>query len=461
VETQAETPAGAAGTGDAASAPVPGRDAAPESERPEPAAETVLDPDEPAESKLVLPGGPTVAIAAESAAAAGAGLFHAGGWSAVAAGAVVAGGAGVAVIARRRRGSSWKRTRSTSTSASPGRAGSSGTPRRSTGSWSSPGSRRSPGRAGSAMPKGAGGRGRGSGSMPGTGRRGTGAGTRGGRGSGTGGGARGRAPGSARRAAALGATGAGAARRAAKAASAGGGRAFDRAANGTGRRRAAAAAANRALRNGATPKQAAKAARQAARKYKAKQGRMTRMRRAGGRWLAARLLEWMAGVNGGLRELVDLRPGKTTKGDAAPQRRINTTVNRPANPEAETGYGGKTMAGGGTPPFVTAAEELADALRRYQPPPGPGGMVQLYYDVGMLPDMLEQIARGFGQMADRARDEWPLHNAISELIGELAKVQAHMATVSAEIKPAIAKLHEADLERHRTPRPGEPMWNVS
>lgn len=115
---------------------------------------------------------------------------------------------------------------------------------------------------------------------------------------------------------------------------------------------------------------------------------------------------------------------------------------------------------GGAPQFVTAAEDLADALRRYEPPPGNGGMIQMFHDVGMLPDALELVARGFATMADRCRDELPLHPAIAELVGELARAQVHLATVSAEIKPAIAKLHEKELERHHAPRPGEPLWNV-
>jgi hypothetical protein len=114
----------------------------------------------------------------------------------------------------------------------------------------------------------------------------------------------------------------------------------------------------------------------------------------------------------------------------------------------------------GVPPFVAAAEELAEAFRRYEPPPGAGGMVQMYADVGMLPDAFDQIAAGIGAFSDRCRGELPLHPAIAELIGELAKVQAHMATVSAEVKPAIEKLHEPELERARAPRPSEERWDV-
>lgn len=115
---------------------------------------------------------------------------------------------------------------------------------------------------------------------------------------------------------------------------------------------------------------------------------------------------------------------------------------------------------GGVPSFVAAALEYAAALLRYEPPPGEGGMVQLWHDVGMLPDALDEISKGFGRMADRCQSEWPLHPAIADMVSELAKVQARMADVSAQIKPAIANLHEKELDRHRAPRPGEKMWNV-
>lgn len=114
----------------------------------------------------------------------------------------------------------------------------------------------------------------------------------------------------------------------------------------------------------------------------------------------------------------------------------------------------------GVPPFVAAAEELAEAFRRYEPPPGAGGMVQMYADVGQLPDAFDQIAAGISVFADRCRSELPLHHAISELISELAKVQAQMASLSAEVRPAIERLHEPELERARAPRPSEDRWNV-
>lgn len=116
--------------------------------------------------------------------------------------------------------------------------------------------------------------------------------------------------------------------------------------------------------------------------------------------------------------------------------------------------------GGGVPIFVTAAEEFAESLGRYEPPPGAGGMVQMYADVGMFPEALDFISKGLARMADRCRNEWPLHPAVAELVDELAKVQAQMASLSAEIKPAIERLHEPELERARAPRPSEERWDV-
>jgi hypothetical protein len=118
------------------------------------------------------------------------------------------------------------------------------------------------------------------------------------------------------------------------------------------------------------------------------------------------------------------------------------------------------MAGGGAPSFVAAAEELGAAFAKYEPPPGPGGMVKMLADVGMLPDALDQIQIGLNVLATRCRHELPLHDAIAEIVHELAKVQSQMANVAGEIKPAIRKLHEKDLERHEAPRPQETLWDV-
>jgi hypothetical protein len=216
------------------------------------------------------------------------------------------------------------------------------------------------------------------------------------------------------------------------------------------------------LRDGATAKQAAKAAKRASKNYKARHGRWTRMRRAGGRWLLTRLMAWSMGVGGWLLGLVGLRRNTEAEaegGDGRAERpRINTTVDRPENPAGEAS-GGETMGKGSTPGWMTLAEELGRELARYEPPEGRGGMVQFYDDVGLLPEMIEAIARGFSRMSDNAQG-WPLHHAIVELIGELANAQAKIADTAGMIKPAMARLHDHDLERHHAPRPSESRWNV-
>lgn len=118
------------------------------------------------------------------------------------------------------------------------------------------------------------------------------------------------------------------------------------------------------------------------------------------------------------------------------------------------------MPTSGAPAFVHAAVDFADALARYHPEPGPGGMVQFLHDMQHVPDALESISRGMKTLAQHCQQDWPLHPHIAQLVEALATVQAQMATDGADIAPAVRRLHADDLDRHERPRPGETMWNV-
>lgn len=410
-------------------------------------------------------GGPAAAIAAEATTAAGAALYNTIGWAGLGLGAAaLAGGAALVVGGVRRHRSPWK-TRSWSTTSR--RTGSTST---GGGSSSARKSSRMPSLKGAGAGRGSGARGTG---RAGAGGRAAGAGRRGrsampagfgtGRATGRPGGPRTAAGRTARRAAH--ATGpavrgtARAARRANRAAHNG----LDRVADGAARNGRAARAAGRAMRSGGTARDAARAARASLRDSHAQPRTQRRWRRmlGAGAWAVTAFGAGIAYRLGG-RAWARIRRRRPTLPTPPPSRpRIETTVHRPTATAGRT-RGEDTMAkrSAGVPPFVAAAEEFAETLRRYEPPPGAGGMVRMYSDVGMLPDALEQIAAGVVTMADRCRSEWPLHPAVAEMIGEVAKVLAQTASVAAEVKPAIERLHEPELERARAPRPSEDRWNV-
>lgn len=420
---------------------------------PEPSGQ---EPDDP-QPVRVAPG-PVIAMTAETITAAGAGLWHVAGWTGVALGAASVAGAGAAAVAGRHRSpwrtGSWSASRSWRAPAprlgSPGRVG--GSPRRSRagmpsvgGSGGRRGAGSRPGSRAGGSPRRAGSRG-----FPGAGKRSPGPGRRGGRAAAT---------------PVLRGTGT-TARRAARAS----GRALDRAAGTASRGRAAARAARNAKHGGGTSKGAARAARAALRDTHGTTSTRGRWRRWLGSlawgtaaWAYGQAHDWNTSVTAALRGLFAVRRGDTTDGPERP--RIETTVDRPTSPAGtDSTRGADTMArrgGGGAPQFVHQAEELADAFRRYEPPPGAGGMVQMYADVGMLPDALDSISTGLNILADRCRNELPLHAAIAELVHELAKAQAHMASIASELRPAIERLHEPEMTRARAPRPSEDRWNVA
>lgn len=419
---------------------------------PEP---TPQEPDAPQPARVAA--GPLLAMSTETVAATGAALWHVGGWTAVGLGAAGLAGAGAAAVERRRRAGSWRRTRTWSTSsggrrapASFGRASSGGARRSRSGMPSLGGSGRRAGagsrtgsRSGGAA-KRAGGRG-----FPGSGKRSPGAGRR--------------AAAAGRRAATPVLRGASNTARRTKRTGAG---ALDRATAGAIRGRAAARAARQASREGASPRAAGRAARAAlkdAHRTTPVKGTWRRTLGSAAWGLGGWGIAWGSRLIRRVADRIRLHHGDPDAEPGTPRERINDTVDRPAG--AAGGHTGGDMprnrSGGGAPQFVHAAEELAEAFRRYEPPPGAGGMVQMYADVGALPDAMDQIAQGINVLSDRCRGELPLHPAIAELVGELAKVQSHMASVAAEIRPAIERLHAEDLDRHRAPRPSEERWNVA
>lgn len=247
------------------------------------------------------------------------------------------------------------------------------------------------------------------------------------------------------------------------------GNGLDRAAAGALRGRAAARAARQAMREGGTPRAAGRAARAALKDAHRDVKKHGAWRRLAGSllwgaagWTYGQLHAWNRSLTAALASLFTLRRGQPENDRGQNRARIGTTVDRPANPAAGRHNGGADMSGkgGGVPQWVHLAEELGEALRRYEPPPGPRAMVQVYSDMGYFPDAMEAIAKGLAVLSDRCRTEWPLDPAISEIVATLAKVQVRIASVSAEIKPAIERMHGDDLDRHRAPRPQERMWDV-
>ncbi|MUN41441.1 hypothetical protein [Actinomadura litoris] len=436
----------------------------PEHHNPAPAEdiERTPQPAEDAPRPAQVVAGPSAAMAAEVATAVPAALFHAGGWIGLAAGAAAVVGTGAAGVAGRRRvgtsGRAWTRTRTWSTG---GRSSAAKMRMPGTGSTRASGSRtpqsfgRSPAKGGATGGRAAGMRAGGVAGRARAGRLGSAA-RRATASPAVSGPAR-----AARRATA--ATG-----RAARSGSRSTRRGMDHATTAAIRNARAARAAHRAVAGGGTGRDAARAARASLKDSHAHPTRIRWRRLAGaGLWSAAAWTygrSYTASRTLARRAMARLRGQDPADTDAErDQPRIETKVNRPTDPAANTSRGEdmtRRESGGGVPSFVATAQEHAESLARYEPPPGAGGMVQMYHDIEMLPDALAWIAQGFERMATRCRKELPLHPAISELVVELAKTQTRMASVAAEIKPAITKLHEEDLKRHEAPRPSEERWNV-
>lgn len=219
-------------------------------------------------------------------------------------------------------------------------------------------------------------------------------------------------------------------------------------------------AAHQAARAGHSPRETGRAARAAA----AAPARGRAFRRLAGR-AAVTMLGWGWGVawrtGSHLVAKVRNRFRPEPDGETA-EPTIGATVNRPkhAPHSSPTWKAGPTVSTA-KPSFVEAAEEFAEAIEKYEPPEGAGGMMQMLYDLAQFPDALKEISKGFRAFAAMCSNDLPLHEHIADLIESMATVQDQIAETAEDIPHAIVRLHPEDVERNENPRPREQDWNVA
>jgi 3-phosphoglycerate kinase len=105
--------------------------------------------------------------------------------------------------------------------------------------------------------------------------------------------------------------------------------------------------------------------------------------------------------------------------------------------------------------LLQLSEEMLAAAVRDQP----DGMLEVLADARLIPQVLANVERAMQIRYDRAQRH-PLHPAIRDIYGAVHRVQAATTRTAEQIAPAIERLHQAELDRLRHPRPGEGMWDV-
>lgn len=106
--------------------------------------------------------------------------------------------------------------------------------------------------------------------------------------------------------------------------------------------------------------------------------------------------------------------------------------------------------------FADSAREMRASAARYSPE----SMYQVYVDMGRLPEALGDVAAALKITVQKANEQWPVHPSVTEYLAKVYELQCKVAELSAEVGPAMRKLHEDDLRRHEQPRRNESMWDV-
>ena len=117
--------------------------------------------------------------------------------------------------------------------------------------------------------------------------------------------------------------------------------------------------------------------------------------------------------------------------------------------------------GSGILPSVmeTAAEGVATTYSRYAPPT----MMAVGREYEGLPVGLEALAQAVGCLAANSEANYPVHDTITEMVGNIYRLLVQVAAQAASITPAFRRAHAEDIARHEEPRKGreaEMMWNV-
>lgn len=108
-------------------------------------------------------------------------------------------------------------------------------------------------------------------------------------------------------------------------------------------------------------------------------------------------------------------------------------------------------------PLTNAGEAVQQDLGNYHPE----HIIELRpFFSTELPEFFGTLAGSIGAMADRFREELPLHQQIPEHIQEMAGVLAGLRDKAQELSALFENLHKDDLNRLDEPRPGEQMWDV-
>jgi len=119
--------------------------------------------------------------------------------------------------------------------------------------------------------------------------------------------------------------------------------------------------------------------------------------------------------------------------------------------------GAHTMSETGGFPLSEMCEAIQAAAAAWEPT----GAMQAVALTEAMPEALATFAGAFAVLANKADEQMPFHKSIADALDGLHQLLLQSASGAEDVPALVHTLHASDIARHREPRPGEEMWDVS
>ena len=104
--------------------------------------------------------------------------------------------------------------------------------------------------------------------------------------------------------------------------------------------------------------------------------------------------------------------------------------------------------------------DLSAEIAAYMSSRDPQSMMEVKDDIRDLHELYANLSNGLRTLHSKAVDKWPMHMGVTGTIASLHEGTGRLVQTATDAARAFEALHEPDLGRHESPRPGEKMWNV-
>ncbi|MYW00238.1 hypothetical protein GT354_18490, partial [Streptomyces sp. SID3343] len=122
-----------------------------------------------------------------------------------------------------------------------------------------------------------------------------------------------------------------------------------------------------------------------------------------------------------------------------------------------TTQGARGMSETGGFPLTEMCEAIQAAAAAWEP----SGAMQAVALTEAMPEALATFAGAFAVLANKADERMPFHSSVADALDGLHQLLLQSASGAEDVPALVHTLHADDIARHREPRPGEEMWDIS